>query len=253
MDVVHNYHIGDQVEITLKSNPERTSSGIIAHIFPQSGKDRTLVLLRNGDVGWINYAINSDDIRKKRIMQEGQHTENKELFYGNVMRNDVIPKAVQAFLNSEGGYLYIGVRDTGSLEERLVGLDRDFQQITGYKDMTIDKLQDKLKGIIMSALDKRLTSDVSLGSLVEINFVDINKICIAEITVQKSTKPWFFQNLSRSGKPFEFELFLNKEPKGKRTLDDFYIRQGERKVMLSTHKEFYKYAVNHFESINNEH
>ena len=184
-------HVGDEVEITLSSNPTKRSEGVVARVFPDSGRDKITVLLKNGDKGHLISVKNSEEMVKKRIMRENQHAENKECFYEDVMRGEVIPQTVQSFLNSEGGYLYVGVRDTGTLKERLVGLGRDFEQISGHEDMANDKLCDMLERKMMAALDKRLESDTALGPLVEIRFVHVSNTQIAEIKITRSTKPWF--------------------------------------------------------------
>ena len=164
------------------------------------------------------------------------------------MRKQVIPQTIQSFLNSDGGHLYIGVRDVGTLKERLMGLDYDFSQISGHKDMTNDKLCDELGRRIMDALERHLTSVTLLGPLVEIRFVGINDVQIAEINIMKSPKPWFFCHKSKNNKQQSFELWLNKKRVGERVLDDFYIRRGGSKKLLATHNEFYNYTVEHFKT-----
>ena len=63
--------------------------------------------------------INSIEIIKNRIMREDQYTENKSRFGEDIMRHNVIPKTIQSFLNSEGGYLYIGIGDTGEIKRKI--------------------------------------------------------------------------------------------------------------------------------------
>jgi len=246
MNPVSNVHVGDHVEITLLSDPSRISSGTVAYVFPDSDSGRITVLLKNGDRGRVIQVLNSDELTKGRIMREDQYTENKENFSEDVMRNKVIPQTVQSFLNAEGGRVYIGVRDTGTLQERLVGLYGDFSQIPDHENTANDKLCDELERRIMDALDRHLSSVVSLGSLVDIKFISVLGIQIAEINVLQSPKPWFYRHLSRNNKPQVFELRADSKTVTERTLDDFYIRQGGRKKLLSTHEEFYTYAIHHF-------
>ena len=245
---VFNVHVGDHVEIMLSTNPRKRTSGTVAYIFPDSSNDEITVLLKNGDKGLVFNIINSEEMRKERIMGEDQHTENKENFFESNMSNLEIPQTVQSFLNSEGGYLYIGVRDTGTSRERLVGLDPDFEQISNHKLLTNDKLCDELERKIMNALDKYLESDTALGPLVEIKFVRVSGTQIVEIDVLPSPKPWFYRHLARSNKPKSFELWFSGEKEGERVLDDFYIRRGGSKKRLPTHKEFYTYVMDHFKT-----
>ena len=248
MSPVSEVHIGDHVEITLVSDHMKTSSGIVHYKFPDSGDGWVTVLLKNGDKGRVIDVIDPEESIKQRIMNEGHYTENKKNFFEDVMSNKVIPQTVQSFLNSEGGFLYIGVLDTGTLEERLVGLDQDFEQIQGYKNMTNGEMCDEMERKIMDALDKYLKSNTALGPLVEIKFVQISGVQIAEIKITQSSKPWFFRRLSKNNKPQSFELWLDNKRVGKRVLDDFYIRRGGSKKMLSTHEEVYTYVMDHFKT-----
>ena len=246
MSPVTDVQVGDYAEIMLSSDHTRTSSDVVWRIFPPSGNDWTTVLLENGDRGRVIQVINSEELTMQRIMREDQHTENKANFSEYVMRHKVIPQTVQSFLNSEGGYLYIGVVDTGTPEERLVGLDYDFGEIDGHESMTNDKRCDILKRSIMDALGKHLESDTALGPLVDIRLVQISGTHIVEIKILQSPKPWFFRYFIKGNRPQVFKIQHNDGKVEERELDDFYIRRGDSKKILSTHKEFYKYAVDHF-------
>ena len=238
--------VGAYVEITLAINPAERSKGKVSRILSGLGSDRTTVVLTNGDKGDVTRVIRSTAIIRERIMAEGQTTENKENFGEAVMREKVIPQTVQSFLNSDGGYLYIGVKDTGSLMERLVGLDYDFGQIKGSENMANDKLCDKLERKIISTLEKYLSPSTGIGSLVHVSFIKIEDVQIAEILVRPSSKPRFFRHLTKGNKEKQFDLYFKKEKMGARVLDDFYIRGGGSKKLLGTHEKFYEYAMERF-------
>ncbi len=243
-----NVNVGDYVEIILLSDPRKTSTGRVSHILVDPTSNKITVLLDNGDKGRVIQIMNSEKIIEERIMYEDQYTENKANFSEKVMSTMVIPKTVQSFLNSDGGYLYIGVGDTGTLTERLIGLDYDFSHITDHKNKSNYTLCDELERKIMDALDKYLDSDTALGSLVNIRFVYVLEVQIIEIKIKSSTKPWFFRNLNKANKPLKFVISSNDTEKHERVLDDFYIRQGGSKKMLSTHREFYTYVLDHFKT-----
>lgn len=237
-----NIQIGDQVEISLSSNPKIRSTGKIYQIFGIINNE-TMVLLENGKRGHVVRVINSGDTIKYRIMHEGQNSENKLTFGEDIMRNEVIPKTVQSFLNTDGGYLYIGVADEGTLEDRLVGLNLDFDHIKkGDENMTNDKLCDMLQLRILESLHANLKSDMDIGPLLEFNFVTICKIQILEISIKPSPSPWFFLQTNKKGKPKKFHIYYNGNLENEQNLDYFYIRQGNRKVLLETHKEFYDFV-----------
>ena len=233
--------IGDYVKVDGESG---YSEGTVCDVLLQKYPPR--VRLENGDAGYVVNIINSRDVVLRRIMNEGQYTENKENFCEQIMRDEVIPKTVQSFLNSEGGYLYIGVRDTGEQSERLVGLNRDFDMIDS-PDRSNDKLCDILQGMIIGSLEKHLRSNTSLGSLVEIKIINVLDTQIVEIRIQKSPMPWFYTHISKKNKRKKFKCF-DGQSMHERELDDFYIRQGNAKKRLDTHEDFYMYAENHFHS-----
>ena len=90
------------------------------------------VLTKNGFYGHVKEIFEADDLEdiKKRISSREDHEiETKETFHFDVKENkknnarnlDVV-KAVVSFLNSDGGYVYIGIKDNGPP----VGLERDY-------------------------------------------------------------------------------------------------------------------------------
>lgn len=243
-------HEGDHVEIALV-DPKKHSEGKVHEILKKTDPNNVSVLLTNGNHGTIVRIINSEENIKKRIMHENQYSENKVGFVKDIMRNDVIPKTIQSFLNSLGGYLYIGIRDQGSLKERCVGLGRDFDVMRKntkmtHGEMTNDKLCDKLELDIMYTLNRYLRSDVDIGPLVKINFITICNAQIIEIVIKQSPSPWFYKHITKNGKLKQYELRYENEPITKRVLDDFYIRRGNGKVLLQTHKEIYDYTKSHY-------
>ena len=242
-------HIGVNAKISLLSNPNDFVEGIVYRILSETDDPQGIaVVLENGKKGRTVQIINSIDIIKHRIMSENQYSENKAAFGEDVMKHEVIPKTVQSFLNSEGGYLYIGVKDTGTLAERLIGLDFERQVIETSKGekLSDDKFLDYLEMEINDVLTKYLSSDVAIGPLISITFPIVEGIQILEIHITKSSSPFFFKQMTRKNALKRFELKFNNESSGQRYLDDFYVRSGGKKKLLETHEEFYNYAKNQF-------
>ena len=239
---------GDYVRISLVNNPAEHSDGEVFKILSDADPDKIRAVLKNGDSGTVIRVINSAQQIEKRIMAESQYSENKRSFGTQDMRQDgVIPKTVQAFLNSDGGYLYIGIQDTGSLDQRLIGLSRDFDLIRkDKKQIDTGKLCDLMEMAILSTLSRHLISDAEISSLVTVNFPKIRNVIIAEIVIRKSPSPWFYKNLTGNNKDKQFHLSYNGKPAGDRILDDFYIRRGNSKKRLDTMQEFYKYVKARF-------
>jgi len=248
-------HIGVHVKICLLSNPKEFSEGIVYRILSEDDDPQgIIVVLENGKKGRTVQIMNSEEIIEHRILDENQYSENKENFGEDVMKYEVIPKTVQSFLNSEGGFLYIGVKDTGTLEERLVGLDFDRKLIEKSKGQKLsdDKFLDHLEMEINDVLNKFLSSSAPIGPLISINFPKIKGKLISEIHISKSIDPFFFKHLTRKNSPKRFELKFNNETVGQRSVDDFYIRTGGKKKLLETHEEFYIYVKNHLKKFNTE-
>ena len=235
--------LGDYVKISILPDPSQHVEGTVCCIL--SHKD-SLVRLVSGDTGYVQDVFRSEEVAKKRIMFENQYTENKKNFSPDVMHDEVIPKTVQSFLNSQGGYLYIGVQDDGDLNERLVGLDYDFSMINDSANLPNDKLCDILERKIMATLDKYLESDASLGPLVQVGFIRVCGVQIAEIRIRKSPEPWFYKNLAKSCRPKVFEHKSRDGTMTQRRVDDFYIRFGGSKKLLETHSQVCQYIRNNF-------
>lgn len=179
-------------------------------------------------------------------MTENQHSENKLNCLEEVMKTEVIPQTIQSFFNSEGGYLYVGVADTGKLQERLVGLANDFELIA-KTGLSVDKMCDMLEKKIRDSLRSHLASEAEIDPLLEFNFRYIEGVQILEIRIKQSPAPCFFRHLTKNKKPKQFELYFNNKSIGSnRTLDDFYVRRGNGKSLLETHQAFYEYAKKRF-------
>lgn len=244
-------HQGDLVEIALAADPKNRTEGRVLQVLENGDPANVEVLLTDGSRGIVIKVIDSEEIIQERIMHEDQFTENKENFASDIMRFDVIPKTVQSFLNSLGGRLYIGVRDQGSLKERLVGIKPDID-LMRKNDKSLsgadpdEKLRDRLELNIMGALNRHLSSDVDIGPLVKIRFPTVCGVQIIEVAIKRSPSPWFFMHVTNRGRPKEYRLSYDGEPGTKRFMDDFYIRRGNGKTLLHTHKEVYDYIKTHY-------
>ncbi len=257
---ISDVHNGINAKISLLTNPNEYSEGIVHKVLSESDDPQgIIVFLENGKKGHVIQIINSVEIIKHRILSEGQYSENKEVFGAPVMKTKVIPQTIQSFLNSEGGYLYIGIKDTGTLEERLVGLTfdreiiengrraKDWLEKERKEKLPDEKVEDFLEMDLMTVLTKYLASDEPIAPLLEINFPEIDGVKILEIHIAKSPKPFFFKNLLSGGREIKFNIKFNNESFGQRFLDNFYIRRGGAKIMLEKNQDFYDYSKNRFQ------
>ena len=248
-----NIRTGQTVKIKLASNPNEYSVGEIYKVVSKTDDPQGIfVNLDNGEVGNVDEVINSSEIIKKRILSETHNSENKGSFYEHIMRIDEIPKTIQSFLNSDGGYLNIGIYDGGSTpEEKIIGLDKDRKVIESRlrpgETLSDGKFKDELWSDIEDTLDKYLKSDVLRGPLLDHDFPVIDGVMFLEINVKRSPAPFFYKNLSRNNKEINYEICLDNKIITKRRLDGFYVRNGSRKIPMETFEEFQSYFKEHFQ------
>lgn len=197
------------------------------------------VLTKNGFYGHVKEIFEADDLEdiKKRISSREDHEiETKETFHFDVKENkknnarnlDVV-KAVVSFLNSDGGYVYIGIKDNGPP----VGLERD------YLVMGKDGNNDALERQIRDSLKSNLTNySTVLQCTKKITFPIIDGIEICQIKVEPSTTPIFFKA--------ENVIVESKGNRTSRKIDWFYIREGNRKHLVETMSSFYEHFQRKF-------
>lgn len=94
----------------------------------------------------------------------------------------VVTKTISAFLNSDGGKLFIGVSDDG----KILGIEKD--KTTLGKKQGNDEFQQKLVSIINQYLGKEFHQFI----LIKIEKIDGLDVCIVEIS--KSNVPAFIKN-----------------------------------------------------------
>lgn len=192
------------------------------------------VLSKRGFYGNVKEIFESDeleDIKKRISSREDHQIECKETFHFDVKENkknkernlDVV-KAVVSFLNSDGGYVYIGVEDNGPI----IGLERDYSVMD--KDGNNDVFERQIRG----SLEANLTNySTVLECTKKITFPKIDGIEICQIRVEPSPIPIFFKAQN-----------VIVESKGKRIsrqIDLFYVRQGNSKHLVETMASFYEH------------
>jgi len=125
----------------------------------------------------------------------------------------VIAKTISAFLNANGGMLFIGVNDDGNI----IGLEKDYQSLS-------KKNQDGFLLAITNLINQTLGK--STHKFLTINIISINNKDVCIVTAEKSSSP----------------VFLGKGDK-----EEFYIRAAASSQPLSI-REAYKYISNHWDN-----
>lgn len=129
----------------------------------------------------------------------------------NKILEKVIAKTISAFLNAEGGMLFIGVDDEGNI----LGLEHDYNSMTKNNR---DGFLLSLTNIVNVSLGK------SVHKFLSINIISINDKDVCIVNVEKSDKPVFM---------------------GKIDNEEFYIRASASSQPLGV-RETYKYINSHW-------
>ncbi len=104
------------------------------------------------------------------------------------------------------------------------------------------------------SLDSYLFSKTRLGGLLNYEWFNIDGKIFLEIIIPSSKHPIFYRHIQRTGKNkgklIEFSVGVNQNnnftPHFQRYLDDFYIRDGSRKALITTLEDFAIYYDEHF-------
>jgi len=142
----------------------------------------------NEEVQEIILAGESDIVEFKSTLRYDmrQNVVNKKLEY-------VIAKTIAAFLNSEGGHLFIGVDDN----QNVLGLTNDINTLSNNKSIDGFELQ------LIEVIKKYIGNEFS--SHIKISFPNYSDQKICHVRVSKSSRPVFTKNEGA---------------------EDFYIRTG---------------------------
>lgn len=182
------------------------------------------------------YEKNSIDKVKERISKgENNGVEFKETYNFDIKNNiknnertfDIL-KAVNAFLNAEGGYLYIGVNDSGTC----IGLERDYS-IMKENNGNKDTLELKIRSLLKSSLTNE--SEVH-ESTKQINFHTIDNVEICEMFIKASNVPIFIKS----------KIVTIKENNEQIKIDKMYKRTGNASTIITTFEDFLEYYKTHF-------
>ncbi len=205
----------------------------------------TKVELLNGSIGNLQFVSSPENniqmIENRLNTRENQFVERKSTFAFDInedQRNDdlktVLSIAVASFMNSNGGFVYVGVSDDGTP----LGLKHDYSLISRSDN---DGFEDVLKQFF----NKTLTENMNQQKCLTFTFPIIKNIEICEIHVKPSDKPIFikpkFGNVVYEGKK---ELIC--QSKKHREIEDFYIRRGNSHYLVERFSEFYDYVLSRF-------
>jgi predicted HTH transcriptional regulator len=165
----------------------------------------------------LQRVFNYENKKEKTIIERINDRENSKIERKSSFRYDtklkqpnpkllekIVAKTIQAFMNAEGGTLFVGVDDDGNI----LGLVEDYNTL---KKKNSDGFEIELR----QSLEKYL-HDKLVNELVQINFHNVEEHEICEIIIKKSPKPIilsdegkqeFYVRIGNSSKPYPFNEF----------------------------------------------
>jgi predicted HTH transcriptional regulator len=246
------------VKINVTAQFPRTEIGVIAKVLSLVDNPKGIeVVIDGGLMGNVIEIIKSVEIAKNKILTETNYADNKICFTEPIMKDKAIPQAVQSFLNSQGGSLFIGIKDNPEDgEEKIVGLqfDRNHYELKNNGPLSDDKFKDKLRTDIEKSLESNLYSTIRLSQLVDYDWWHIEGKIFLEIIIPSAKAPVFYKHLYKTGRDKGKEITFNLTYKEDRTemkgpskkLDEFFVREGSHKSPITTFEEFTDYYKTHF-------
>lgn len=181
-------------------------TNLIGNILGQEIQPKTIVKKVNNYRDLIQRGENeSIEFKSSLWWDYNENKKNKELEYQVI-------KTIAAFLNSKGGYLFIGISDDGEI----LGLEKDYNSMSKSNR---DGFLQSLTNAINNCLGKTGYAEMSC----QIEEIEGKEVCV--IIVQKSKKP----------------IFL----KYKKNQEEFYIRANSSSQKLEL-KESVEYTHKHF-------
>ena len=131
----------------------------------------------------------------------------------NKAMEHVIVKTISAFLNTEGGMLFIGVDDDGNI----LGLEKDYKTLSKNSS-------DGFVLALTNSINQHLGKN--MHRLLQISIISVNTIDVCVVKMEKSNKPVFL---------------------GKKGNEEFFIRASASSQPLSM-SEAYEYIQGHWNS-----
>ena len=152
------------------------------HPFGKQGKDLE-ALIKNGETNFVEFKSTLRwDLKQKKINKALEH---------------VIVKSISAFLNTEGGFLFIGVDDSSTV----LGLENDYSTMSKKNS---DGFMLTLTNLINHHIGKNCHQSINIA----IVNIDQKDVCVVSITksdvpvfVGKNGKEEFFIRTSCSSQP----------------------------------------------------
>ena len=215
-----------------------TVEEILTPVDKKYSEDGIKVRITDGTIGYVKEILHKlDEKELKQMIQGGEnkYVEFKETFKVDAdskkelkcLRDEVV-KEIVAFMNTGGGYLIIGVKDS----KKIVGLSLDYLFIEPSRDN--QPVEDKFEQEIRNYVRQNLKNEI-LEPKYNILFktVDEKQICV--IAVERSSIPVFAEQQIQYLKCGNTNI-----TKGHR--QNFYIRTGAGTCLVDARKllEFWK-------------
>jgi hypothetical protein len=256
IDITKLSEIHEDMNAEILNHVEKKCIGKIHKIKSNSDDPNGIVvLLKTGDEGHLISIKNSSEHIRERILSESHISDNKEGFLEQIMHDVEIPQTVQSFLNADGGYVYLGIRDDAKTEtEKYVGLETEkkileenlvkSKKLEEGQELSQGKFEDKYQSAIEDALQQFL--DFELGKYVFYTYYSFFDKRILEIFIKSAPSPVFYKMGGVKNKQRKYDIFLGGKRLTSRKLDIFYVRNGSSKKQIETLEDFYQFVKNKY-------
>ena len=201
-DSTTNYCVGEQITLFVDEIAEHTKKGfkylklrkpaegnqINQYIRAFTTRDEIgrvaapIVSPRN-TTSTFSYGIESDTVEfKQSLVYHPKHKDEPTAQIYNIMRS------ISGFMNHEGGVLYLGVKDDGSVH----GIHNDFDRLNEESGYTYPKNWDGWARKVVDSVRQYL--GVYAAGLIKIEKEDHGDKTVAKIVIRRSNKPIYVNN-----------------------------------------------------------
>ena len=226
---------GMNVAIAINPNDDETRwvNGSVESVMTTKSYDEDGIKVRidDGTIGFTKKISESDEISSSQILKMIQDGETKTVEFKETFKVDISSqkelkclrdatvKEIAAFMNTEGGFLLIGVDDS----KKIAGISRDYEFVS--TERATQTKSDKLKQEIRDYVKQKL-ADKTLESQYNIMIKNISEKEICVIHVNPSVKPVFVNQKvsyqkygSNKQLPIEHAIFYIRHDSGTEELN----------------------------------
>ncbi len=160
------------------------------------------------------------NIEFKSSIQYPCGNKKNETIHPYILQHECM-KTIAAFLNTDGGKLFIGVEDKG----KILGIDNDYSTFVSKLGRDKDGFQKNLMNIFIKFFGENIASIVAENITLEFPIIDEKEICA--VFVSPSSKPIYTMEIKEIKK-------VKKDTEGNIQSIDFQAQEGDKVFYVRT-------------------